>query len=99
MPELGMDEARLLEALLELASRTELEVRVLSSSSSAADYAPTSSAACRVGERIWVVLAPDDPVLHQAEILAQSLCRYRSEFLEDNFIAPGVREFLDRMRH
>lgn len=99
MPDAGMDEARLLEALLELADRTKLEVRVLSSFSAATDYAPTSSAACRVGERIWIVLAPDDPVLHQAEVLAQSLCRYRSEYLEDNFIAPGVREFLDRMRH
>jgi hypothetical protein len=95
----GMDETRLLEALLELAERTQLEVRVLSSSSAAVDYAPTSSAACRVGERIWVVLAPDDPVLHQARVLAESLCRYRSDFLEDNFIAPGVRDFLDRMRH
>ncbi len=94
-----MDETRLLEALLELADRSELEVRVLSPSSTAADYAPTSSATCRVGERIWVVLAPDDPALHQAEVLAGSLCRYRSEFLEEQFIAPGVREFLDRMRH
>jgi len=93
-----MDETRLLEALLELAERTQLEVRVLSPSS-AAEYAPMSSAACRVGERIWVVLAPDDPVLDQARVLAESLCRYRSEFLEDNFIAPGVRDFLDRMRH
>jgi hypothetical protein len=97
--ESGMDETRLLEALLELADRTEFEVRVLSPSSTAVDYAPTASAACRVGERIWVVLAPDDPVLHQSEILARSLCRYRSEFLEESFIAPGVREFLDRMRH
>ncbi len=92
-----MDETRLLEALLELASRTELEVRVLSSSSGAADFAPTASAACRVGDRIWVVLAPDDPDHHQAEVLAQALVRYRSEFLEDNFIAPGVRDFLERV--
>jgi len=99
MPESGMDEGRLLEALLELASRAELEVRVLSSASSAADYAPTASAACRVGERIWIVLAPDDPVLDQAEVLARALCRYRGEFLEETFVAPGVREFLDQMRH
>jgi uncharacterized protein with GYD domain len=94
-----MDEQKLLEALLELASRGDLEVRVLSQSAGAADYAPTSSAACRVGDRIWVVLAPDDPILYQAEILAQALGRYRSDVLESSFIAPGVREFLDRMRH
>ena len=99
MTEGGMDGARLLEALLELAAGAALEVRVMSPSSRAADYSPTSSAACRVGERIWVVIAPDDPVLHQAEVLAQTLGRYRTEFLEENFIAPGVREFIDRMRH
>jgi hypothetical protein len=94
-----MDEAKLLEALLELASRADLEVRVLSHSGGAADYSPTSSAACRVGDRIWVVLMPDDPVLHQSKVLAQALGRYRPDVLEESFIAPGVREFLDRMRH
>lgn len=97
MPERGMDEARLLEALLELASRTKLEVRVLSSPSLTGEYAPTASAACRVGERIWVVLAPDDPVRHQAEILGRALQRYRTEVLETYFVAPGVREFLDAL--
>jgi len=87
----GMDEEKLLEALLEL--------RVLSQSAGVADYSPTSSAACRVGDRIWVVLAPDDPILHQSKVLAQALGRYRSEMLEEAFIAPGVRDFLDRMRH
>jgi len=95
-----MDGEKLLEALLELASRAELEVRVLSSQSGGApDYSPTSSAACRVGDRIWVVLAPDDPIFHQSKVLAQALGRYRADVLEDSFIAPGVREFLDRMRH
>jgi len=98
MAELGMDPGSLLEALLELADRTQLEVRVLSPTSASAEFSPTGSAACRIGDRIWVVLAPDDPPLHQAEVLAGALGRYRAEFLETNFVAPGVRDFLERIR-
>ncbi len=97
MSETGLDPGTLLEALLELADRTQLEVRVLSAASTAAEFSPTGSAACRVGDRIWVVLAPDDPALHQAEVLARTLGRYRADFLEKNYIAPGVREFIERL--
>lgn len=97
MAELGMEPETLLEALLELADRTRLEVRVLSVASASAEFSPTGSAACRVGDRIWVVLVPDDPVLHQAGVLAGALARYRADFLENNFIAPGVREFVERI--
>jgi hypothetical protein len=41
-------------------------------------------------------LAPDDPALHQAEVLAGALGRYRADFIEKNFIPPGVREFVER---
>jgi len=90
-----MEASDLLEALLELAHVTELEVRVLSAAASAADFSPTESAACRVGDRIWVVLSPEDPVEHQAEVLARALARYRSEFLEARFVAPAVRDFIE----
>ena len=95
MTELRMEAAALLEALLELADRARLEVRVLSVASASADFSPTGSAACRVGDRIWVVLAPDDPPMHQAEVLAGALGRYCAEFLETSFVAPGVRDFVD----
>jgi len=91
-----MDGAALLEALLELADRGEFEVRILSAFASAADNAPSGSAACRVGSRIWVILAPDDPPLHQARVLAGALGRYRAEFLENHFVPPGVRDFIER---
>lgn len=90
-----MDDRGLLEALLELSDRAELEVRILSSASSALEFSPTESAACRVGERIWVVLAPDDPAFRQAEVLAGALARYRSSFLETSFVAPAVRTFIE----
>jgi hypothetical protein len=96
MPESGMEPGALLEALLELADRADLEVRVLSALGSTSEFRPTESAACRVGERIWVVLAPNDPPMHQAKVLSRALGRFRADFLEDTFVAPGVREFLDR---
>jgi hypothetical protein len=87
----------LLEALLGLADAAELEVRILSAASQAAEFGPSESAACRVGERIWVVLAPDDPPDHQAAVLARALARYRGEFLEARFVPPGIRDFIERV--
>ena len=95
MPDSKMDPRKLLEELLDLASRAELEVRALSTSPSDAEFRPTESAACRVGDRVWVVLAPGDPAEHQAKILAEALGRFRESFLEEMFIAPGVRDFID----
>ncbi|MBW2423336.1 MAG: hypothetical protein JRG86_03770 [Deltaproteobacteria bacterium] len=96
--EQGMPATQLLEALLELATRAQLEVRVLSRAASQMEHGPTSSAACRVGERVWVVLAPDDPAIHQARVLAQALGVHRGEFLDTVFVAPAVRAFVDRLK-
>jgi hypothetical protein len=97
MSDLGMDQRGLLESLLSLSDEAELEVRVLSSRAAAVELSPTESAACRVGDRIWVVLNPDDPEGHQAKVLASALGKFRSEFLEDRFLAPAVRDFIDRV--
>ena len=97
MAEGGMDDQSLLESLLSLADEAELEVRVISTRAAKTDLAPTESAACRVGARIWVVLNPDDPTQHQAEVLAGALARYRAEFLEGRFIAPALRDFIARV--
>ena len=87
----------LLEGLLELANRAELEVRILSQTNSGDEFRPTESAACRVGTRVWVVLAPDDPPAHQAQVLAGAIGYYRRDFLEQTYVAPAVREVIDRM--
>ncbi|MCR9097651.1 MAG: hypothetical protein NXI30_25820 [bacterium] len=93
----GLRDEELLEGLLGLAHEAELEVRVLSAGAAAAENAPTQSAAARVGARIWVVLAPNDPPRHQARILAETLARHRSEFLEERFVAPALRDFIERV--
>ena len=97
MSESGMEERAQLEALLALADEAALEVRILSSAAAAREHAPIGSAACRVAARVWVVLAPDDPLDHQIEVLAGALARYRAEFLDGRFMAPALRERVERV--
>ena len=96
-----MEPRELLTALLELAARADLEVRVLSASGSRsgaeAEFRPRESSSCRLGDRVWVVLAPDDPPMHQARVLAGALAHFRSGFLEEVFMAPGVRSFIESL--
>ena len=61
-----------------VAAEAELEVRVLSAPAAAAENAPTQSSAARVGQRVWVVLVPADPPLHQAEVLAGALVQTKA---------------------
>ena len=89
-----MREADRVAALLELASRAALEVRILSRRAAEEEGAPKQSAACRVGSRVWVLIVPDDPPAHQAAALAQALGRHRADFLETCFVAPALREFI-----
>lgn len=96
----GMSPADLIEALLELTSRAGIEVRILPRSGGRAsedELRPRESAACRVGERVWVMLAPEDPPLRQAEVLAATLVRHRAAFLQESFLLPAVRAFVDRV--
>lgn len=94
MTERGMREEDRVAALLELASRAELEVRILSSRAAAEEGAPRQSSVARVGSRVWVLIVPDDPPAHQAAALAQALGRYRVDFLDGCFVAPALRDFI-----
>ena len=96
MHDAGLARERL-EALLELAAEAELEVRILSAAARSQEHAPTASAACRVGARVWVVLSPEDPPAHQAEVLAGALARYRADFLEGRYLTPALRELVERV--
>ncbi len=93
----GLGASALLEALLALADEAELEVRVLSAAAARAENAPQESAACRVGTRIWVVLSPSDPLEHQAAVLASALRRFRAAFLEERYLTPAVRAFVEQV--
>jgi hypothetical protein len=95
MTETGMADADRLARLLELAERAGLELRVLTARAAAEEGAPSQSRVGRVGERVWVLLVPDDPPAHQAAVLAQALGRYRAAFLETCFVPPALRDFIE----
>lgn len=90
-----MRDADRLARLLELADQAGLEIRVLSARAAAEEGAPSQSRSGRLGERIWVLLVPDEPPAHQAAVLAQALGRYRADFLETCFVPPALREFIE----
>ena len=97
MAETGMRDEDRLALLLELATRAGLELRILSARAAAEEGAPRQSSAGRVGDRVWVLLVPDDPPAHQSATLAQALGRHRAEFLETCFLPPALRTYIDEV--
>lgn len=82
-----MEDAELLEALLELARDARLEVRVAGADADP----PVTSGACRVRGEVWVVLARADPLEHQIDALARALREHAADFLEQRYLPPVVR--------
>ena len=77
-----MDEAQILEHLLELAGEAGMKVRAGGSGRLGDDLPPVASGVCRVRGELWVVLAEGDGLLIQIDTLA-------------NALPPAVRAFLD----
>ena len=86
-----MEDAALMEALLELAGEVGLEVRVVRAGEEA-----SSSALCRVRGAWWVVLCNGDPPAVQLDVLAGALARVAGPALEARFLPPAVRARIDR---
>jgi Pyruvate/2-oxoacid:ferredoxin oxidoreductase gamma subunit len=84
----------LMQALLDLAEETGLEVRT-ARSRPGSDEPAVSSAVCRVKGRIWVVLSQGDPVDVQLAVLASAVGRHAGETLEDRYLPPAVRALLE----
>ena len=80
-----------LEALLDLAGELDLEVRRLGRS---ADTAQTSGV-CRLRDRVFVMLAPDDPPERQVELLGAALREHRAEACESRYLPPALRTLLE----
>lgn len=81
-----------MEALLDLAEKTGLEVRIVGSE---AGESPPASAVCKVRGELWVVLARSDPSDVQIEVLARALKSQAAELIEDSCLPPAVRRLLD----
>ncbi len=86
-----MTNPELLQALVELAQVTELEVRTLEPTRAAQLELGVASAACRVRGEVWVVLSATDPLDLRIDVLAEALKTHRTDWLEQHWLPPAVR--------
>jgi hypothetical protein len=91
-----MDDAALLAALQELAEELGLAVRRLPADAAFDGVGPSGSGLCTLRGRHMVWLSASDPLDRQVEVLARALREHAGESLEMRFLAPAIRERLNR---
>ena len=89
-----MTDPELLQALVDLAHATELEVRTLEPTRTAQLDLGVASSACRVRGEVWIVLSATDPFGVRIDVLADALKTHRTNWLEQHWLPPAVRERL-----
>ena len=87
-----MEPAELMQALMDLATRAELEVRVVGRAE--AGESPPASAVCKVRGKLWVVLSANDPTDVQLEVLARAVRENAAEIVGASYLPPAVRALL-----
>jgi len=90
-----MQDSEILELMLELARDAGLVVRIGSGHTGGADETPLASGVCRVRDEIWVVLSVHEPAVGQIQVLAGALRKHAGTLLEERFLPPAVRVWLD----
>ena len=88
-----MHPTELLDLLTDLARAAGFEVREIRGAAGEGDL-PTSSGACRVKGRIWVLLAASDSPDERIDVLGRALATHARAFLESRYLPPAVRERL-----
>ena len=91
-----MEPSEIMAVLLDLASEADLEVRSVAAGSGDSDSPPLSSAVCRVRGAVWVMLSGADPVAVQLDVMASALREHAPQVIQNRFLAPAVREWLER---
>jgi hypothetical protein len=90
-----MEPRALLQALGELAREVGVEVRKVPSGLGEPGEAPARSGVCRVGGRLFVLLAATDSVEDRIEALVEGLRAADPAALEGRFLPPAVRARLE----
>jgi hypothetical protein len=93
-----VDAPALLDLLAELASEAGFRVQVLSAGTAREGEFPPQSGHCRVKGEVRVILAAQEPLEDRIEALADALRSHAASFLESRFLAPAVRERIERGR-
>ena len=91
-----MEAPEILRFLLELAREAGVEVRRVPQGMGEPGEPPARSGVCRVGSRLFVLLAAADSVEDRIEALAAGLRAADPAALEGRFLPPAVRERLER---
>jgi hypothetical protein len=87
-----MDDAEILERLLELADEAGFEVRIAGRGAIGADDLPLSSGVCKVRGKLWVVLSGQEPPEVQIAVIALALREHAGGILEGRHLPPALRE-------
>lgn len=90
-----MEPRAILEVLVGLAEEAGVAVRVVRVGEG---EAPPRSALCRVRGRPVLVLCSAEPLDARIELVAATLRTHGAGLLEERFLAPAVRERLERSR-
>jgi hypothetical protein len=91
-----MEQAELLEALLELAHECALPVRRIPAEAPFEGLVPPQSGSCVLRGRRLVLLCGSDPLERRIEVLAGALREHAGPALEMRFLPPAIRECLQR---
>jgi hypothetical protein len=90
-----MDDAEILERLLELANEAGFKVRIAGRGAIGAEDLPLSSGTCRVKGTLWIVLSGQEPTGVQIDVIARALREHAEGILEARHLPPALRERLD----
>ena len=86
-----VDNAELMQGLLDVADAAGLEVRTAGAGGRADGEPPLSSAVCKVKGSVWVVISAQDPVEVQIDVLARALRSHAADYLDSHFLSPAIR--------
>ena len=89
-----MHPIELRDQLVDLARAAGLEVREIRGSGAGEADLQASSGTCRVGGKVWVLLAASDSLNERIDVLGRALAVHAREFLESRYLPPAVRERL-----
>lgn len=91
-----MNQAEVLQRLMELAEAAGLRVRPIRGTSGAEGEPAAASGLCRVRGELWIVLSNNDSLEDRVAVVAGALRSEASEWLQGRYLPPALRARLYR---
>ena len=86
-----MNQAEVLQRLMELAEAAGLRVRPIRGTSGAEGEPAAASGLCRVRGELWIVLSNNDSLEERVAVVAGALRSEASEWLQSHYLPPALR--------